>query len=73
MEKKHENDRNPSRRGCFITFEGPEGAGKSTQVRMLLAALEAREPGSAVATREPGGTPLAEKLRALSSTVWTGK
>ncbi len=65
MKKSRENDRNRPRRGAFITFEGPEGAGKSTQVRMLLAALEAREPGSAVATREPGGTPLAEKLRAL--------
>lgn len=65
MEKMHENDPRPPRRGRFITFEGPEGAGKSTQVRMLFQALEAREPGMAAVTREPGGTPLAEKLRAI--------
>ena len=50
--------------GRFIAFEGGEGAGKSTQARMLAAALEAR--GVAVAlTREPGGTPGAEAIRGL--------
>ena len=51
-------------RGKFITFEGGEGCGKSTQVRRLKAALEARGV-KVLLTREPGGTPLAEKIRAL--------
>lgn len=51
-------------RGKFITFEGGEGCGKSTQVRRLEAALAARGV-AVVATREPGGTPLAENVRRL--------
>lgn len=48
----------------FITFEGPEGCGKTTQARRLVTALEAR--GRAVRlTREPGGTPIAEQVRAV--------
>jgi len=48
----------------FITFEGIDGAGKSTQIAALVGLLKAR--GIAVEqTREPGGTPLGEKLRAL--------
>ncbi len=51
--------------GRFITLEGIEGAGKSSLQRGLAAALEAR--GIAVcATREPGGTPLAEEIRAVA-------
>jgi dTMP kinase len=51
-------------RGRFITFEGIDGAGKSTQHAWLVERL--RQAGQAVvATREPGGTPLGEKLRAL--------
>ena len=48
----------------FITFEGGEGAGKSTQVRRLAAALEARGIAHIV-TREPGGSPGAEEIRKL--------
>jgi len=53
-----------SGRGRFITFEGIDGAGKSTQIDVVADALRARgiEP---VITREPGGTPLAETLRTL--------
>jgi dTMP kinase len=53
----------PHPRGLFLTFEGGEGSGKSTQARLLVEALK-REGVSVLATREPGGTPLAEKLRA---------
>jgi dTMP kinase len=54
----------PKQRGRFITLEGVDGAGKSTLVPWIAARL--RQPGREVlVTREPGGTPLAEKLRAL--------
>lgn len=49
-------------RGRFITFEGGEGAGKSTQAARLAARLRARGIES-VLTREPGGSPLAEQIR----------
>jgi dTMP kinase len=51
-------------RGRFITFEGIDGAGKSTQHAWLVEYLRA-QGRDVVATREPGGTPLGEKLRAL--------
>jgi dTMP kinase len=51
-------------RGRFITFEGIDGAGKSTQHAWLVSHLRA-QGRTVVATREPGGTPLGEKLRAL--------
>lgn len=50
--------------GRFITFEGGEGCGKSTQARMLAQALE-RQNIRCVLTREPGGTPGAEAIRHL--------
>jgi dTMP kinase len=51
--------------GLFLSFEGIDGAGKSTHIDALAAALRARGR-TVVLTREPGGTPLAEKLRALA-------
>lgn len=51
-------------RGRFITLEGGEGVGKSTQLRALAAALEARGV-DVVATREPGGSVGAEAIRTL--------
>ena len=54
----------PMGKGRFITFEGGEGCGKSTQVRRLKEAL-AREGVEVVLTREPGGTWLAEEIRRL--------
>ncbi|NLC38864.1 MAG: dTMP kinase [Clostridia bacterium] len=50
--------------GIFITLEGPDGAGKSTQARMLASYLQSR--GKEVfLTREPGGTLIAEKIRSI--------
>ena len=49
--------------GRFITFEGIDGAGKSTHIAKLTARLAAQ--GEVVSTREPGGTALAETLRGL--------
>lgn len=51
-------------RGRFITFEGGEGAGKSTQLGLLADAL-ARAGIAAIRTREPGGAPGAEEIRRL--------
>jgi dTMP kinase len=50
--------------GLFVTFEGGEGSGKSTQVTRLAARLRANGVETLV-TREPGGTPLAEAIREL--------
>jgi dTMP kinase len=51
-------------RGFFVTFEGLDGSGKTTQLRRLKESLEAR--GMAVtATRQPGGTQIGDRIRAL--------
>jgi dTMP kinase len=52
------------KKGLFVSIEGPDGAGKSTQARMLKERLETcgRE---VLLTREPGGTPIGEELRRL--------
>lgn len=50
--------------GRFITFEGGEGGGKSTQIRLLSERLRKRDVPVLI-TREPGGCPLAERVREL--------
>jgi dTMP kinase len=58
--------------GKFLTFEGGEGAGKSTQIKRLAGALE-RNGISVTSTREPGGSPGAETIRGLlldPAAVW---
>jgi len=52
------------KRGTFVTFEGGEGAGKSTQAKLLVSELE-RRGIRVVPVREPGGTPLAETIRGI--------
>src|SRR3990172_479506 len=51
-------------RGRFLIFEGMEGCGKTTQLRLLARALR-RRGLSVLVTREPGGTPLGERIRRL--------
>ena len=54
------------RHGFFVTFEGIEGVGKSTQLARAADALE-RAGHPVLRTREPGGTPVAERLREIVS------
>lgn len=54
----------PSARGTFITLEGVDGSGKSTQASLLVERLR-EQRREVVALREPGGTPISEKIRAL--------
>ena len=64
MSAAGESQGSGSGHGIFIAIEGPEGAGKSTQVRMLEAWLRERGRDPLV-TREPGGTPVAEEVRRI--------
>ena len=57
-------------RGRFITLEGGEGAGKSTNARFIKAWLEQRGR-DVVMTREPGGSPLAESIRGVVLQSWS--
>ena len=54
----------PSARGTFITLEGVDGSGKSTQASLLVERLR-EQRREVVALREPGGTPISEKIRVL--------
>ena len=57
-------------KGIFITMEGPDGSGKTTQIQLLSEFL--KEQGYEVLiTREPGGTPISEAVRELLLTVTT--
>ena len=49
--------------GFFITFEGIEGVGKTTQVQKAFDLLSAKHPGNVIITREPGGTQIGETIR----------
>ncbi|MBC7001980.1 dTMP kinase [Photobacterium sp. BZF1] len=51
--------------GKFIVIEGLEGAGKSTAIQQVMQVLAEQGIGEITSTREPGGTPLAEQMRAL--------
>ncbi|MCL6432344.1 MAG: dTMP kinase, partial [Anaerolineae bacterium] len=50
----------------FIAFEGTEGSGKTTQLQLLRAHLQSRGV-QVLATREPGGTPIGERVRAITN------
>lgn len=55
------------KKGLFITLEGTEGSGKSTQIAVIKAHMEAKGH-KVVCVREPGGTPIAEEIRTLLKT-----
>lgn len=62
------------KQGFFISLEGGEGCGKSTQLQLLAQALQKMEPErEIIATRSPGGTPAAERIRAVLKERITGE
>ncbi len=60
----HPEPPTPASRGLFITFEGLDGSGKTTQIQRAVAWLSERNLAHIV-TRQPGGTPLGDKIRAM--------
>lgn len=58
-------DQSPNPRGLFVTFEGVDGAGKSTQLRLAAEFLREQVGRTVTTTREPGGSPGAEEIRSL--------
>jgi dTMP kinase len=55
----------PKQRGRFIVLEGIDGAGKSTHIEFIAQTIRSAHGANVLITREPGGTPLAEKIREL--------
>lgn len=51
--------------GIFISFEGPDGAGKTTALKKLMPLLQAKTDQEIVLSREPGGSPISEKIRKI--------
>lgn len=51
--------------GIFISFEGPDGAGKTTALKKLMPLLQAKTKREVVLSREPGGSPISEKIRKI--------
>ena len=54
-----------ARAGYFITFEGPDGAGKTSVLKEVSERLAKESKRKIVTTREPGGIPIAEKIRTV--------
>ncbi len=59
--------------GIFLTLEGGEGCGKSTQLKRVAEALRAKSGREVVTARSPGGTAVAEKIRGILKTCETGE
>lgn len=53
------------KQGLLITFEGPDGAGKTTQINKFAAYLKQRKQCEFIVTREPGGTAISDQIRSL--------
>ncbi|MFD1466422.1 dTMP kinase [Lapidilactobacillus mulanensis] len=51
--------------GLFISFEGPDGAGKTTAIKSIVSKIEAIDSRKVVVTREPGGSKIAEEIRQI--------